>query len=65
MNKKYYVAPAVAVEHVEMESLCAALSGGGLKEDPDKNLSGSLNNPEQDGDAGGAAGKINIHDVWE
>ena len=65
MNKKYYVAPAVAVEHVEMESLCAALSGGGLKEDLDKNLSGSLNNPEQDGDAGGAAGKINIHDVWE
>ena len=64
MNKKYYVAPAVAVEHVEMESLCAALSGG-LKEDPDKNLSGSLNNPEQGGNADGAAGKINIHDVWE
>ena len=50
MNKKYYVAPAVAVEHVEMESLCAAVSGGGLK---------------QGGDAGEAAGKINIHDVWE
>ena len=63
MNKKYYVAPAVAVEHVEMESLCAAVSGG-LKEDPDKNLSGSLT-PEGEGDAGGAAGKINIHDVWE
>lgn len=64
MNKKYYVAPAVAVEHVEMESLCAAVSGGGLKEDG-SGLSGSLNNPEQDGDAGEAAGKINIHDVWE
>lgn len=64
MNKKYYVAPAVAVEHVEMESLCAAVSGG-LKEDPGSGLSGSLNNPEQDGDAGEAAGKINIHDVWE
>ena len=63
MNKKYYVAPAVAVEHVEMESLCAA--SGGLKEDPGSGLSGSLNNPEQGGDAGGAAGKINIHDVWE
>ena len=62
MNKKYYVAPAVAVEHVEMESLCAA--SGGLKEDPDKNLSGSLT-PEGGGDAGEAAGKINIHDVWE
>ena len=48
MNKKYYVAPAVAVEHVEMESLCAALSGGGLKEDPDKNLSGTLT-PEGNG----------------
>ena len=64
MNKKYYVAPAVAVEHVEMESLCAALSGGGLKEDG-SGLSGSLNTPEQGGDAGEAAGKINIHDVWE
>ena len=64
MNKKYYVAPAVAVEHVEMESLCAALSGGGLKESG-SDLSGSLNNPEQGGDADGAAGKINIHDVWE
>lgn len=64
MNKKYYVAPAVAVEHVEMESLCAAVSGG-LKEDPGSGLSGSLNNPEQNGDASGAAGKINIHDVWE
>lgn len=64
MNKKYYVAPAVAVEHVEMESLCAALSGG-LNEGPGSGLSGSLNNPEQDGDAGEAAGKINIHDVWE
>ena len=64
MNKKYYVAPAVAVEHVEMESLCAALSGGGLKEGPDKNLSGTLT-PEGNGDAGEATGKINIHDVWE
>ena len=63
MNKKYYVAPAVAVEHVEMESLCAALSGG-LKEDG-SGLSGSLNDPEQGGNADGAAGKINIHDVWE
>ena len=64
MNKKYYVAPAVAVEHVEMESLCAALSGGGLKESG-SDLSGALNNPEQGGNADGAAGKINIHDVWE
>ena len=63
MNKKYYVAPAVAVEHVEMESLCAALSGG-LKEDPDKNLSGTLT-PEGNGDAAEATGKINIHAVWE
>ena len=63
MNKKYYVAPAVAVEHVEMESLCAAVSGG-LKENG-SGLSGSLNDPEQGGDAGEAAGKINIHDVWE
>ena len=62
MNKKYYVAPAVAVEHVEMESLCAA--SGGLKESG-SDLSGSLNNPEQGGNADGAAGKINIHDVWE
>lgn len=62
MNKKYYVAPAVAVEHVEMESLCAALSGG-LKENG-SDLSGSLT-PEGEGDAGTAAGKINIHDVWE
>ena len=61
MNKKYYVAPAVAVEHVEMESLCAA--SGGLKEDG-SGLSGSLT-PEGKGDAGEAAGKINIHDVWE
>lgn len=63
MNKKYYVAPAVAVEHVEMESLCAAVSGGGLKEDG-SGLSGTLT-PEGNGDAGEAAGKINIHDVWE
>ena len=63
MNKKYYVAPAVAVEHVEMESLCAALSGG-LNEGPGSQLSGSLT-PEGGGDAGEAAGKINIHDVWE
>ena len=63
MNKKYYVAPAVAVEHVEMESLCAAVSGGGLKEDG-SDLSGSLT-PEGKDDAGTAAGKINIHDVWE
>ena len=60
MNKKYYVAPAVAVEHVEMESLCAALSGG-VKPNGD---SGTLT-PEGEGDAGEAAGKINIHDVWE
>ena len=62
MNKKYYVAPAVAVEHVEMESLCAAVSGG-LKEDG-SGLSGTLT-PEGNGDAGEAAGKIDIHDVWE
>ena len=60
MNKKYYVAPAVAVEHVEMESLCAALSGG-VKDNGD---SGTLT-PEGNGDAGEATGKINIHDVWE
>ena len=60
MNKKYYVAPAVAVEHVEMESLCAAVSGG-VKPNGD---SGTLT-PEGEGDAGTAAGKINIHDVWE
>lgn len=65
MNKKYYVAPAVAVEHVEMESLCAALSGGGLKEGPGNDLSGSFTGSEKDGNADGAAGKINIHDVWE
>ena len=64
MNKKYYVAPAVAVEHVEMESLCAALSGGGLKENG-SDLSGSLTDPEKDGDAGEATSNINIHDVWE
>lgn len=63
MNKKYYVAPAVAIEHVEMESLCAAVSGG-LKEGPDSELSGTLT-PEGNGDAGEAAGKIDIHDVWE
>lgn len=56
MNKKYYVAPAVAVEHVEMESLCAALSGGSNEVKVES--SGT-------GDAGDATSNINIHDVWE
>lgn len=56
MNKKYYVAPAVAVEHVEMESLCAALSGGSNEVKVES--SGT-------GDAGEATSNINIHDVWE
>lgn len=60
MNKKYYVAPAVAVEHVEMESLCAALSGGVES----SGNSGTLT-PSGEDDAGTATGKINIHDVWE
>ena len=61
MNKKYYVAPAVAVEHVEMESLCAALSGGGLGPD---GVAGKVESSGT-GDAGEATSNINIHDVWE
>lgn len=60
MNKKYYVAPAVAVEHVEMESLCAALSGG-----VETGGGSGTVTPSGEGDAGEATGKINIHDVWE
>ena len=61
MNKKYYVAPAVAVEHVEMESLCAALSGGGLGPDGGEGKVESSGT----GDAGEATSNITIHDVWE
>lgn len=61
MNKKYYVAPAIAVEHVETESLCAAVSGG-VSNDGTK---GTFSDPVLDGDAGQACGKLQINDVWE
>lgn len=60
MNKKYYVAPAVAVEHVEIENLCAAVSGG-----VETGGGSGTVTPSGEGDAGEATGKINIHDVWD
>ena len=59
MNKKYYIAPAVAVEHVENENLCAA-SGGSASEEVLSPIT-----PSGKGDAGEACGKIQINDVWE
>ena len=58
MEKKYYVAPAVMVEKMEMESLCAAsLSNDGTR--------GTFSDPVTDGDASEACGKLHINDVWE
>ena len=59
MNKKYYIAPAVAVEPVENENLCAA-SGGSASED----VLGPIT-PSGKDDADKACGKIQINDVWE
>lgn len=60
MNKKYYIAPSVKVEHVETESLCAA-SGSGIINEGGAAVFGDSNK----GDADEACGKIQINDVWE
>ena len=61
MNKKYYIAPAVKVEYVETESLCAA-SGNGISDDGG---AGSFGNPTSEGNADEACGKLQVNDVWE
>ena len=58
MKKKYYVAPAIMVQKMELETLCA----GSLNANATQ---GSFSDPVLDGDASEACGKLHINDVWE